>query len=183
MTSTDRQQQYGRPVAEVVTASVLLGFGLFYGYRAVEEGVGTPSDTGPGFFPLLVAVVLTGASAVVLVNRRSDTPADLGRAETSDEQTPSNELPGDDEGGPVDEATSWRRIAGVLLASLAVPLMADTTGFVVTLSAVVVVIAKIMGMPGLLKPALLGVAFGATAWFVFVYWLFVPLPAGSLGLV
>ena len=167
MTNTG-QQPHARPVTEVVTASVLLAFGLFYGYRAVQEGVGTPSDTGPGFFPLLVAVVLTGASTVVLVARRRDMPA---------EHVP------DDEGGPVDETTSWPRIVGVLLAALAVPLLADTVGFVVTLSAAVVAIAKIMGMPGWLKPVVLGVAFGATAWFVFVYWLFVPLPAGSLGLV
>ncbi|MDN5854503.1 MAG: tripartite tricarboxylate transporter TctB family protein, partial [Actinomycetia bacterium] len=103
--------------------------------------------------------------------------------DTSDAQAPSDEVPGDDEGAPVEEAISWPRIAGVLLASLAVPLLADTTGFVVTLSAAVVAIAKIMGMPGWLKPVLLGVAFGVTSWLVFVYWLFVPLPAGSLGLV
>lgn len=182
MTSTSEQQDR-RPVAEVVTAVVLLLFGLFYGYRAVQEGIGTPADTGPGFFPLLVSIVLTGASAVVLVTGRRNTSRERVADHTSFGKGSRDELPGDDEGAPVDEAISWPRIAGVLLASLAVPLLADTTGFVVTLSGAVIAIAKIMGMPGLLKPVLLGTAFGTTAWFVFVYWLFVPLPAGSLGLV
>lgn len=176
MTSSDLQQ-YGRPVAEVVTAGVLLLFGLFYGYRAVQEGVGTPDETGPGFFPLLVAVALTGASALVLVAGCRPTSAEPVPHNTAVEPAP------DDEGAPVESAISWPRVVGVLLASLAVPLLAETAGFVVTLSAAVVAIAKIMGMRGWLRPILLGATFGVASWFVFVYWLFVPLPAGSLGLV
>ena len=182
MTSISGQEDR-RPVAEVVTAGVLLVFGLFYGYRAVHEGVGTPADTGPGFFPLLVAAALTCASAVVLATGRRGTQPERVGDDASVGQDSHDEFPGDDEGGPVDKTTSWPRIVGVLLAALAVPLLADTTGFVVTLSGAVIAIAKIMGMPGVLKPVLLGTTFGATAWFVFVYWLFVPLPAGSLGLV
>ena len=170
---TRTAQSHTRPVAELVTASILLLVGLVYGYRAVQEGIGTPGEAGPGFFPLLVAVVLAGSSATVLAGGWSGAAERPAQADGDDS----------DETASTDETTSWLRIAGVLLAALAVPLLAHTTGFVVTLSVAVVAIAKIMGMPGWFKPALLGVAFGATSWFVFVYWLFVPLPAGSLGLV
>ena len=184
MTSMDRQpEKRGRLPAEIVTAGVLLLFGLFYGYRAVQEGVGTPADTGPGFFPLLVAAVLAGASAVVLMSGPRTASSERAEDETAAAQEAQNEPSDHDERGQTERPSSWLQIVGVLLAALAVPLLADTTGFVVTLSAAVVAIAKLMGMRGVLWPLLLGASFGATVWFFFVYWLFVPLPAGSLGLV
>ena len=94
-------------------------------------------------------------------------------------------MPTDDEGAPLETAADvvpWKRVAGVLLTALAVPLLAETVGFVVTLSAAVAVIARIMGLPGVLRPLVVGVVFGAVASLVFVYWLFVPLPVGVLQL-
>jgi CBS domain containing-hemolysin-like protein len=153
-------------VRNVAVPAVLLVLGVAYGVLAVGEGIGSLGDTGAGFFPLIVAVVLVAASATVLLQgRRAAAPV----AEPEDD--------GDD--GDVH----WWRIAGVLGAALLVPALGETVGMVVTLSVALVLIAKVMGVTRWVNAVLLGVAFGAATWLIFVYWLFVPLPAGTLGLV
>lgn len=151
-------------VRGMVVPAVLVALGVAYGVLAVGEGIGTLADTGAGFFPLVVAVVLVAASVAVLVQSRNGTPA----AEEAEEDA------GD---------VHWWRIAGVLGAALIVPLLGETVGMVVTLSVALVLIAKIMGVTRWLNAVILGVGFGAATWLIFVYWLYVPLPAGTLGLV
>ncbi|GAA1911302.1 tripartite tricarboxylate transporter TctB family protein [Nocardioides hwasunensis] len=160
-----------RPSAELVTAGVVLVLGLAYGVQSLQEGIGTPTSSGAGFFPLLVAGVLVLSSVVVIVQeRRGAAPI----VETLLEE---------DDGGALEAAeVHWPRVVGVLLTSLAVPFLAGTVGFVTSLSVAMAVIAKLMGMRGWWRPAALGLAFGVITWWVFVYWLVVPLPAGVLGL-
>lgn len=152
-----------RGTREMLAAGTLLVLGLLYGVLAVGEGLGSVGDTGAGFFPLVVAFVLVAASATVLVQtRRGTVPAEQ-----------------EDDDGDVH----WWRIAGVLGAALLVPAVGETVGMIVTLSVALVLIARVMGVSRWLNALILGVAFGAATWLVFVYWLFVPLPAGTLGLV
>jgi len=153
-----------RARSDVVAAGSLLVLGLAYGVLAVGEGLGSVGDTGAGFFPLVVALVLVAASVTVLVQSRRET-------------VPAAEEEEDD--GDVH----WWRIAGVLGAALLVPAVGEIVGMVVTLSVALVLIAKIMGIARWWSAVVLGVAFGAATWLVFVYWLYVPLPAGTLGLV
>jgi CBS domain containing-hemolysin-like protein len=152
-----------RGTRDVVVAGSLLVLGVLYGVLAVGEGLGSVGDTGAGFFPFVVAVVLVAASVVVLVQSRR-------------EQEPVEEVADDDD-------VHWWRIAGVLAAALLVPAVGETVGMIVTLSVALVLIAKIMGVARWWSALVLGVAFGAATWLLFVYWLFVPLPAGTLGLV
>ncbi|MFJ2755491.1 tripartite tricarboxylate transporter TctB family protein [Nocardioides sp. NPDC087217] len=176
---TQPQRAVRHPDVQATTAVILLVVGVFYGFQAVREGIGTPSDTGSGFFPLIVAIVLVIASALLLVQEWR-----AWRVDPALQAKSALDRAGDDEGGALEgePRTRWARVAGVLLASLAVPLFAEVAGFVVMLSAAVAVIAKIAGMRGWMRPCALGVGFGVVAWLVFVYWLFVPLPAGVLGL-
>ena len=157
-----------RPSSETVTAAVLVLVGLGYGLQATREGIGSASDSGPGLFPLAVAVVLVVSGLVVVAQEyRSETGAAVSV---------------DDDGGALEDAeVHWPRVALVLLASLVVPFVASTVGFVTSLSVAMAVIAKVMGMRGWWRPAALGIGFGVVTWWVFVYWLVVPLPAGVLG--
>jgi putative tricarboxylic transport membrane protein len=149
--------------SDLVAAGSLLVLGLLYGALAVGEGLGSVGDTGAGFFPFVVALVLVAASGTVLVrSRRGAVPA----AEEED-----------------DGDVRWWRVAGVLGAALLVPAVGETVGMVVTLSVALVLIARVMGVSRWWRAVVLGVAFGAATWLVFVYWLYVPLPAGTLGLV
>lgn len=153
--------------ADIAVAGALLVLGVLYGFQALQEGLGTTGDTGAGFFPLIVAIVLVAASATVVAQERSAPSASAAEPEAETDQP---------------REIAWLRIGAVLIASLAVPIVGSEIGFVVTLSAAVVAISKIMGLPGWRKPILLGVGFGAATWLIFIYWLFVPLPAGRLGL-
>jgi hypothetical protein len=156
--------------AETLTAGTVLVLGLGYGVQAVREGLGTPAESGAGLFPLLVAVVLVGSAAAVVVQERRS-PSSVAPPST------------DDDGGALEQSeVYWPRVATVLVTALAVPFAAGVVGFVTTLSLAMAVIAKVMGMRGWWRPAALGVGFGVVAWWVFVYWLVVPLPAGVLGL-
>lgn len=157
-------------VRNMLVPAVLVVLGVAYGVLAVGEGIGSLGDTGAGFFPLVVAVVLVAASITVLVQGRHGDP---GAAEDAEDGADGDE-PGD---------VHWWRIAGVLGAALLVPVLGETVGMVVTLSVALVLIAKVMGVRRWVNAVILGVAFGAATWLIFVYWLFVPLPAGTLGLV
>ena len=153
---------------QAVTASVVAVVGICYAYAAWREELGTMADTGPGLFPFLVAALLVPSALVALAQ------ALTGRGAV----VPADEDDDDFQGG-----VDWPRIAGVLGIALLVPLVGSTVGLVTSLAVATGATGKVMGMRGWLRPVLLGAAFGASVWLVFVYWLYVPLPAGRLGLV
>ncbi|WP_395105532.1 tripartite tricarboxylate transporter TctB family protein [Actinomadura sp. SCN-SB] len=161
-----------RVTPERIAAGSLLALGLLYGALAVGEGLGSMADSGPGAFPLVVAVVLVAASVTVLVQGRRAT----GRDEPAGGA-------GTEEDAADDGDVRWWRIAGVLGAALLVPVLGGTVGMIVTLSISVALAAKIMGLARWSGAVVLGAAFGAATWLVFVRLLVVPLPAGTLGLV
>ncbi|URN08814.1 tripartite tricarboxylate transporter TctB family protein [Actinomadura madurae] len=163
-----------RAASDVIVAGSLLVLGVLYGVLAVGEGIGTMADTGAGFFPLVVAVVLVAASGTVLVQSRRGT----SRAEPAEDDAAPEDGAEDGE----DDTVHWARVGGVLAAALLVPAVGATVGMTVTLSVSVALAAKIMGLSRWTSAAILGVAFGAATWLVFVRLLYVPLPAGTLGL-
>ncbi|MEO3829762.1 tripartite tricarboxylate transporter TctB family protein [Actinomadura sp. B10D3] len=162
-----------RVTSDVLVGGGLLVLGVVYGVLALGEGIGTMADTGAGFFPLVVAVVLVAASATVLVQSRGGTPRTEPPEPTEDGAAPDGE----------DDDVHWARVGGVLAVASLVPVVGATVGMIVTLSVTVGLAAKIMGLSRWTRAAILGVAFGAIAWLVFVRLLYVPLPAGTLGLV
>ncbi|WP_327105983.1 tripartite tricarboxylate transporter TctB family protein [Nonomuraea glycinis] len=152
---------------DVIVAGSLLVLALLYGALALGEGLGTMADSGAGFFPFIVALVLTAASVTVLVQSRR--------------RTPGGGTPPED--GVEDEGeVRWWRIAGVLAAALLVPAVGDTVGMVVTLAISLVLMAKVMGVSRWSRAVIFGFSFGAATWLIFVRWLSVPLPSGTLGL-
>jgi len=175
-----------RHTREVVAAATLLVLGLVYGALSLGEGLGTLGDTGAGFFPLIVAVVLVAAAVTVLVRSRGGTVPTGDDSDADSDADSDGDSDGDsdaDSDGDSDGDVHWSRIAGVLAAALLVPAVGETVGMIVTLSVALVLIARIMGVSRWVNALILGVAFGAATWLIFVYWLFVPLPAGTLGLV
>jgi hypothetical protein len=120
-----------------------------------------PLDTlaapGPGVFPLAAGVaLLVLAAGQILVPARGPDRAEL--------------------------AGSRRRSLLLMIGLLGLyAAVLGTLGFLASSFALVLVASRLMGAPGWVRPAAL--AFGVTvaAWLVFVMWLGVPLPAGSLG--
>ena len=116
-------------------------------------GRGYPLDTlaapGPGIFPLAAGV------ALLLVAVWQFVAAGRGRAEAP----PRRRAP---------------RLMAVVLVIYAAVL--PTLGFVLASFALVVIAARLMGLPGWWRPAVLGACVALAARVVFVTWLGVPLP-------
>lgn len=153
---------------ETTTAAILVSLGVVFAIGALREGLGSMADSGPGLFPFLVAVVLIAAGFAVLVQELRGT---------------AHVVPADEDDDDFQGEIDWIRIAGVLLAALAVPILGETVGLISTLSVATVLMAKVMGMRGWIAPIIFGALFGLATWLVFVQWLYVPLPSGTLGLV
>ncbi|MGN9781254.1 tripartite tricarboxylate transporter TctB family protein [Nonomuraea sp. ZG12] len=162
---------------DVIAAGSLLVLGLLYGALALGEGLGTMADSGAGFFPFVVALVLVAASVTVLLQSHPRTPGGVTPPEDDAEDVADGEAAGEGDGD-----VRWWRIAGVLAAALLVPAVGDTVGMVVTLAISLVLMAKIMGVSRWINAVIFGLAFGAATWLIFVRWLSVPLPSGTLGL-
>ncbi len=149
---------------DMVVSLVLLVLGAWFMVEACRVGLGDFGNPGPGVFPLLVAALLVATSAASLVEELRAT---------------SEPEPEEDFGGDV----AWGKILGALAITALVPVLAGTTGFITTLSVAIALMARLLGAAGWLRSALLGAGFGVAVWLIFVQWLLVPLPVGSLGLM
>ena len=114
----------------------------------------TLAEPGPGVFPLAAGTALLGLALWQLVA----TPG--GRAPDADSLAPSHR------GAP------WL-VAAVLVTYAAV---LPTVGFVLASFALVVVTARLMGLPGWWRPLALGAGVAIATRLVFLTWLGVPLP-------
>jgi hypothetical protein len=63
-----------RSVKDVLSGLVFLGFGLAFAVGATTYNIGSPARMGPGFYPLLVGVILVILGVVIVV--RSGREAD-----------------------------------------------------------------------------------------------------------
>lgn len=121
-----------------------------------------PLDTlaapGPGAFPLAAGVAL-----LVLAGWQAVVPA-LG-------------------GDRAAEVTSRRRRNPLLMIGLLGLYAASLggLGFLASSFVLVLLAARLMGAPGWMRPTMLALGVTIAVWLVFVIWLGVPLPAGSLG--
>jgi Tripartite tricarboxylate transporter TctB family len=123
----------------------------------------TLSAPGPGAFPLAAGLALLAVAVWIFVTARpAARPAPRADAEAG--------------AGDTDTATSSRapRILIVVLACYAAAL--PVLGFIPASFALVVAAARLMGLPGLWRPLVLGAGLAVAMRLVFVSWLGVPLP-------
>lgn len=131
----------------------LAGLAVLYLIGGRRYPLDTLATPGPGIFPLVAGLALLLVAGWL-----------FARAEGS---------PG---GGPAG-AVRWSRSAlaiGVALVLYAALL--PLAGFVAVSLALVVVTARLMGLPGWWRPLVLGAGVVTAARLVFVSWLGVPLP-------
>ena len=66
----EEQGAWGRPVShrlgEMAMAAVLLAIGLFFAWQAAHLPLGRVGLPGPGFFPLVLGIALSGLSVAML---------------------------------------------------------------------------------------------------------------------
>jgi putative tricarboxylic transport membrane protein len=148
--------------SELGSAALLLAFGLAALFEAARLSFGEAGRPGPGFFPFYLALALSLAAAVLVLE------ALLGPARAFD-------------GG----AWEWRsasRIARVLFALLAYALFFEPIGFLPATVALMLFLFRAVE-PVSWPAAVGGSLLSAVATYVlFKLWLQVPLPGGLPGL-
>jgi len=125
---------------------------------------------GPGFFPLILAL-LGGALAVALVvelAREREAPADARDAEAAEPFMP-------------DRAAMFR-IVGIVVLLLAAFSALDPLGYRLTAFLFITLLLLVLGIRNYLAIALVALVLSFGVFHSFYYWLKVPLPIGEFGL-
>jgi uncharacterized iron-regulated membrane protein len=141
---------------ETASAIALGAIGAFFAWHAIRLSFGTPAEPGPGFFPLVLGVMLIACAAALLWRRR-EVPA----------TTMGTEL-------------GHRDVVIAYLVLLVVPLGFERLGAGATLAAFVALLLMVLDRMAWWR-AVLGAVVGVSVlWYVFKHLLGVQLPRGLL---
>ncbi|MDN5852664.1 MAG: tripartite tricarboxylate transporter TctB family protein, partial [Actinomycetia bacterium] len=147
--------------AKVVTDALIVAFAAGYTVLASDLGLGDSSRPGPGFFPLLVGIVLmlaAGLHLVTLVLRQLRVPADAGAGRPSVH-------------------------AGLMLTALAVYLVTlPLLGHLLAATIMSAAVLKLLGKRRTWVILAIAVAIGLLSDLLFTVVLGIALPEGPLGL-
>ena len=132
---------------------MFLGIGLFFGVYSMDYSLGTATRMGPGYFPLMLAVIMGVLGLIVLV--MSFVPAD------------AQEPPG---------PTDWRGVGLILLSVLLFGLLLPFTGFLIAVLALVFLAAVASDESNMKETALLAIGLLIMGVGVFGYGLELQFP-------
>ncbi len=140
--------------ADRASALVCLVFAAGVGVEAWRLGVGTLGSPGAGLTPLLYACILAVLSIVLFAQSR-------------------------DRAGDAAIVTRWRSVLPILAVLLAYALTIEWLGYVICTLAAMFLLAQLAGVRRLNSLVFAAIATLAV-YLVFVRWLLVPLPVGSI---
>ena len=142
-----------------VTAFVLVVAALYFAYEATKMRILLAIGPGPGFFPLVFAIVLGVVAVLYLLE---DEPVDPEPAETS--------------------TTGPSRLLIVLMGLVSVVVLIEPLGFRLTMLGLYVLVLTTLGVRNLPMIAITALVGSFGLYYAFVELLRVQLPAGLLGL-
>jgi len=151
----------GRALAgEVLFGCVILAFGIVALAGSVQLGFGSLSQPGAGLFPFFAGLMIVIAAPIAIAN------SIVRRESESELILKKNGL----------------RTLGVMIAVFAAWILAmPTLGYVAVTFAAVLVLARLLGLEGWLKPLALSVATALATYVLFDRLLYLDLPRGLLG--
>lgn len=145
----------GRTMLSIGIAAVC----AVYLYSAWQLPIGTLGRPGSGFFPIILGVLGVALAVIDLVM--------TGRKR---------------EGGGGPTRNDVIKIGGSMAAVLAFTFLLETLGGMLSLFLLILAFAKLCGMPGKTKPAVLALITAVTVYSLFALMFKVPIPQGVLGL-
>ncbi len=152
-----------------VTAGVFLALFAGTAFLSFKLPLLDALGPGPGFFPLILAL-LGGVLALALV-------VELKR----DPQAPAGAPQPDAEPFMPDQGALFR-IVGIIVLLLAAFTALDPLGYRVTSFLFIVLMLLVLGVRNYLAIVLVALALSFGVFHSFYYWLKVPLPIGEFGL-
>jgi len=141
----------------VWTSSIFCGVGIFAMVMAIELGVGKIREPGPGFFPFIATLFLTGFSATLLIM------ALLGRT-----------------AGVEPFAGVWKRPAVMFVGLLTYAAVINSIGFMIASAFLAILALRILGRNQWWSDVMVGLFLSVGSYFLFSRLLEVPLPKGIL---
>lgn len=159
--------------ADVLSGALLTALGLFVTFQALGLGFYDADVPGPGFFPTVLAVLLT-VTGLILVVTRLRAPAERPAEERPSEESPAEE-------GARAERPYVRPLAlwaVIFVASLLVGLIGFPIAMLGLTAAVLFGIERRRGIGAVVTT----LAIPLLAWLLFAVLLQVPLPTGPFGI-
>lgn len=158
---------------DIVGTVLLVGIGGAFAVGGAGYGIfGEGGRIGPGFMPFMTGILVAVFGAMIglglfIRSRRTegDAPERYG-------------MPGDGE----TETASEKTVAIVFAMTLVAILVTTFAGFLPAFGLLVFALVKFIEKGSIFAAAALGVGSAAGAWFVFVFFLQIPLPTGVFGL-
>lgn len=141
---------------EAASAIALGAVGAFFAWHGSRLSFGTLAEPGPGFFPLMLGVVLIACAAALLWRRRAISATTMGTE------------------------FAHRDVVIAYLVLLAVPLGFERLGAGVTLAAFVALLLMALDRMAWWRAALGAIVGVSVLWYVFKHLLGVQLPRGIL---
>jgi putative tricarboxylic transport membrane protein len=147
----------------VVVLAIVGGF-LVYSALTLSEGFAKVDPVGPKFFPMVIgiAALVLAAILAIAIPRGSKGEADAG------EDVDPN-APGD-----------WRTVGLLIVLFVAMILLVDPLGWVLTSTLFFGGAATILGSKHYVRNFILGLALALASFYAFYSGLGIPLPAGIL---
>jgi hypothetical protein len=152
---------------EWVFSFLLVVIGALYFYAASQYPMGEATSPGPGMMPRILGVVFVGLAGYLLVmgwlSRKSGEDEDKEKPNAEEAQGKGRHTP------------LWVTI--ILVAYTAA---IDFLGYATGSFLVVLILGKVMGLEGWIKPIILSIGVAVCTQLLFGYVLDVPLPIGTI---
>lgn len=149
---------------DLFSSFCLFVLGLFIAFQAMRLSIWRESGPGEGFFPLLVAFIITGLSLLIMVRSIF-----LIRAQKN--QIRKN--------GKKNTANFFGVISYIIVMAL-FSVLFEWIGFLITSSLFFILVLKYVEGQRMKIAILVGLTSVIVSYFLFVYFLQVPLPKGLI---
>lgn len=144
---------------------LLVVIGALYFYAASQYSVGEATSPGPGMMPRILGVVFVGLAGYLLVRGW------LSRKSREDKEKPNTE----EAQGKGRNTPLW-----VTITLVAYTATLDFLGFAMGSFLAVLILGKVMGLEGWIRPIILSIGVAVCTQLLFGYLLDVPLPRGAI---
>lgn len=140
----------------------------YYLYNAIFIPTGSPSEPGPGFFPIILGVVAVAVALTLIISSLASS-----RRERTEKGCAENKA----------NREGFKRITWYIIMLVIIIASFELIGAVISIFALTLILAKISGQKGWLTPVLLGLCCSLGLYIVFNMLFDIYLPPGLLAFI
>ena len=156
---------------DLVSGSVLLLLGLFLAIRSTDLRIWSKTGPGPGFFPLIVGLIICLLSVFLLIQyilRYILSKRDRDGTKPASKVEPEQQRP------------ALLKVCSYVVLMVLYGLLMDSVGFLIMTFLYLFVVLKYTENQGWRRTLLIGTIATVVSYLLFEYYLGVPLPVGFM---